>query len=376
MTALVGIMNKRAAVIAADSAVTVTKDGKTKIYNTETKVFQVSNYPVGVMIYSDVEFMGTPWDLILKLFRKKCGDKEHKFIKDYAEDLISFLRDNDFFCDKNVQEEHLTNAFVGYFYRVMDLAQYYSVQDGASENQPPAKEHIHRAILRITEASRQAECCPEWDNYSFDRFASSTKDAFEGLTDFLTKRGAPADMNEAWIEGFYEYFRSSDLDDYTGLVFVGYGSKDIFPSLIEVRISGVYEGRLRYWVGDIEQIDANNSATICPFGQKDVIHSLLKGLRPDLHDYVLDTLESTLDGFKNEIVDALNESGASAKSIDAVLSKDIDKAFEYFAEQLRDKIQKSSVAGVVDAVECFNIDDMAKMAESLISVTNLSLIHI
>ena len=33
MTALVSILNKKAAVMAADSAVTISKDGKTRIYN-------------------------------------------------------------------------------------------------------------------------------------------------------------------------------------------------------------------------------------------------------------------------------------------------------------------------------------------------------
>ena len=39
MTAIVGILNKRAAVMAADSAVTVNTDSGTKIYNTATKIF-------------------------------------------------------------------------------------------------------------------------------------------------------------------------------------------------------------------------------------------------------------------------------------------------------------------------------------------------
>ena len=42
MTAIVGILNKRAAVLAADSALTVVKGDKMKIYNTTTKIFQLS----------------------------------------------------------------------------------------------------------------------------------------------------------------------------------------------------------------------------------------------------------------------------------------------------------------------------------------------
>lgn len=42
MTAIVGILNKRAAVLAADSALTVVKGDKMKIYNTTTKIFRLS----------------------------------------------------------------------------------------------------------------------------------------------------------------------------------------------------------------------------------------------------------------------------------------------------------------------------------------------
>ena len=75
MTAIVGILNKRAAVMAADSAVTVNNDKGVKIYNTETKIFRLSDeHPIGVMIYDNVEFMGTPWDLIFNLYRKERGN--------------------------------------------------------------------------------------------------------------------------------------------------------------------------------------------------------------------------------------------------------------------------------------------------------------
>ena len=63
MTALVSILNKRAAVIAADSAVTITNGDNRKIINTATKIFRLSSKnPIGVMIYSSAEFMGIPWD--------------------------------------------------------------------------------------------------------------------------------------------------------------------------------------------------------------------------------------------------------------------------------------------------------------------------
>ena len=63
MTAIVGVLNKHAVAIAADSAVTM---GDThKVVNCANKIFTISKYhPVAVMTYNNASFMGVPWDII------------------------------------------------------------------------------------------------------------------------------------------------------------------------------------------------------------------------------------------------------------------------------------------------------------------------
>ena len=48
-----------------------------------------------------------------------------------------------------------------------------------------------------------------------------------------------------------------------------------------------------------------------------------------------------------------------------------DDIAEKFHSEMKDYIQDTFVDGIVDAVGSFNIEDMVKMAESLISITNL-----
>lgn len=86
MTALVGVLNKHAVAIAADSAVTM---GNThKVVNSANKIFTLSKYhPVAVMTYSNAAFMGVPWDIIIKEYRKELDDKSFPMLKDYMEIL-------------------------------------------------------------------------------------------------------------------------------------------------------------------------------------------------------------------------------------------------------------------------------------------------
>lgn len=106
MTAIVAVLNKHGAAIAADSAVTM---GNThKVVNSANKIFTLSKYhPVAVMTYSNAAFMGVPWDIIIKEYRKELGEKAFPFLKDYVDDFIRFLHFRHFFCDDKTQRSFL-----------------------------------------------------------------------------------------------------------------------------------------------------------------------------------------------------------------------------------------------------------------------------
>ena len=106
MTAVLGILNKQAVAIAADSAVTIGDPNNHKIFNRANKIFTLSKFhPVGVMIYNSANFMGTPWETIIKIYRKNLSDKCFPTIKHYQEDFISFLKEKHFFSNEEDQKE-------------------------------------------------------------------------------------------------------------------------------------------------------------------------------------------------------------------------------------------------------------------------------
>ena len=71
MTAEIAILNKATAVLAADSAMTL--GGIEKVYRGD-KLFPLSrSEPVGVMIYGNAEFMGVPWETLVKIYRRKVS---------------------------------------------------------------------------------------------------------------------------------------------------------------------------------------------------------------------------------------------------------------------------------------------------------------
>ena len=58
MTAIVGILNRRGVVFAADSAATHKSAAGYKISNNANKIFSLSKYhPVGVALYNNLDFI-------------------------------------------------------------------------------------------------------------------------------------------------------------------------------------------------------------------------------------------------------------------------------------------------------------------------------
>jgi hypothetical protein len=92
MTAEIAIANKTAIALAADSKVTLSNGGQQKTYDTVDKIFSLSKTePVGAMIYGSADFMGFPWETILKEYRRRNPTKVFSTIFDWAADLKSFL---------------------------------------------------------------------------------------------------------------------------------------------------------------------------------------------------------------------------------------------------------------------------------------------
>jgi hypothetical protein len=108
MTAEIAILNKSAVALAADSAITIQTPGGHKIYNTVNKLFTFSKYrPVGVMVYGNSEFMGIPWESIIKEHRRELGDRAHGTLREYVDEFISWLQQAKLLFPESLQNQVL-----------------------------------------------------------------------------------------------------------------------------------------------------------------------------------------------------------------------------------------------------------------------------
>jgi len=379
MTAIVGILNKRAVAIAADSAVTVTSGGSRKIYNTSQKIFKLSDKnPVAVMTYENVDFMETPLDVIIEMYRSERGHKTFKTMEDCSEDFLKYLYKADGFLSESMQRNYCLREMLLFYDKVTVSARARADKEIESERIADEKKkddcyrkHLLDVFKVLTERCKEEGKAINFKNYSIRKYKKYSAPYWEVFEKELLEEPFPEGMKEEFQRSFYEYITSECFYYGSGLVFIGYGSKDLYPSYHSIYVSGIFDGRLRYFVDDHDGISNETRAIIQPFAQDDVMMTMMKGIAPEFLSAVREYHQSSLDKLKSMIVDEIKKADVSPEILEKVANISTEDLQKEHGEKLSSFIDDNYVDGIVDAVESFNIEDMSNMAENLISITNL-----
>lgn len=380
MTAVVGILNKQAVAIAADSAVTIGDSDNHKIFNKANKVFTLSKYhPVGVMIYNSASFMSTPWETIIKVYREQLNEKCFPTIKDYQVDFIEFLRLKDFYTDEDTQKlflENLSLNVINSFIREIG-------QEESSLFESLTQENIKRFLelfeikidsFNLSMASSM-DYCPEFVDYTFEMFDRYSSQTIEQIIQIhFVQHGiafTPELLNKI-KNVIWEVLRKKEsVTSYTGLIFTGFGENEIYPQLVPINISMVINGRLRYYVDKNSEVSISNTmeAAVRPFAQTDVIDTILRGIDPNLDEIYLMNFKKILQKYNDAILESIGDTNP-------VLSQQISELDNSLIiselEELNLQIKRENyIHPLMNAVSSLSKEDLAEMAESLIYLTYL-----
>jgi hypothetical protein len=380
MTAVVGILNKQAVAIAADSAVTISGTNGRKIFNKANKVFTLSKYhPVGVMIYNSASFMETPWETIIKIYRRQLADRSFSTLAEYQQDFIAYLRARRFFIGSGVQIAYLQNFALWLIDGITK-----EIANGRRElldnpNEQNSQEFMHFVETKVDDVqsrfSDEQNCCPDFCGYTlseFDAYARPTLENIIGIRFTSNSLNASAELREKLMLLLFSVLRTKgEYTNYTGLIFTGFGEEEIYPSLIPVNISMVVDDRLRYYIDDnrtAEISDLNNGA-VRPFAQTDVIDTILSGIDPALDEIYLNNF-SSLFGKYNELI--LNAVGDGNPELAAqIRALDTQRIVSEYIQMNLGIEQENYIRPLMNAVSTLAKEDLAEMAESLIYLTYL-----
>ncbi|MGI6481646.1 MAG: hypothetical protein ACOX08_00020 [Methanobacterium sp.] len=336
MTAEIVLMNKDAIAIAADSAVTLTiGHDREKIFSSTHKIFTLSKYhPIGIMIYNDANFMGFPWETIIKDFRKKLGEEACDKVEDYADRFIKFLKNKKEFYDKNAEELYVQHKVYGYFLSIKEII--LNTLDYHLEDE--------RNITSEMINTFSAEICTDvindhynvWKNSKIIQTVPNNQGKYlnDNYSDLITVLKEKTFVNINLSEDnwnkltsiarflFTRYpkylFTKHDLFFHSitsGVVITGFGKEELFPSLKSFSIDGIFNGHLMYRVDDELKVDFHHEAWIVPFAQKDMVYSFMEGIIPKYQIFIDNTLPHLLKKFQNAFIDICSDDFSEDKKM-------------------------------------------------------------
>ncbi|MDR0313649.1 MAG: hypothetical protein LBI14_08620 [Treponema sp.] len=372
MTAEVAILNSQGAAIAADSAVTIRLgSGETKIYYTAEKIFNISEkIPIGIMIYNTAEFMGINWKLIIKEYSSRITDKDKfKKLEDLMKNFIKFLSDFEYEYIEYKQLENLDKICKRSCSKLIEyIRDFYHVEyadklidDTAALKKQVIKFFSSALRKRIDELKNTEIRFPDFSGKYIVSNTEFIKSVVENeLHISLAAKQLQEFINllilEVKLYGLFSYPIDGKQKGYSGVVFVGYGEEEIFPSICSVEIFGKLGVDFLYNLNEPNPIINDRSSIIYPFAQDDVINTFIRGIDPDLQYIILPQL---LLQFL-EITGLVNEEKARNDFVASFVNVIIE---EIIVKKYRDPI--------LDIVASLPTINLAEMAEALINITSL-----
>ena len=172
------------------------------------------------------------------------------------------------------------------------------------------------------------------------------------------------------IEAYYQYLKHDQFLQFTGLIFTGFGEKDLFPRLVPVNVSIVINGLLRYNIDTqkVGVVDINNNACIRPFAQTDVIDTILQGISPELNQLSGHVFGEFLNAFLVELKNINGMPDVVKKQLEKM---NVGEYINKYRGQFNNIVRERYVSPLMGAVAQLSKEDLAEMAESLVYLTYL-----
>ncbi|WP_457299623.1 hypothetical protein [Phyllobacterium sp. P5_D12] len=359
MTAEIAILNRSAVALAADSAVTI---GEDRVWKHTNKLFSMSSSnDIGIMIYGSGDFCGISWEIVIKQFRKHIGKRRFKKLSESIEEFKVFLNK---FITPN---EDISNISI---YQIC-ISTIYSCSKKVS-----ASGKLKRRRQFIGIAEKLADDADEFEtilpNLTRETFKKKFSKSIRGFLEEEMKVHVTNQMHSKVIDVCFERTRRSYASSFvTGVVFAGYGSDEILPSIVELNVDGRYTNTARIWIERKHDLNkALAPAIVMPFAQSDIAYLFMEGMQLEYLKFIENTLAGVLEQKSERLVD---QYVAQANRVveNATQTADNKVLVKAFMREFGKMRQEDVIKPMLKVIASLPKEEMAAMAESLVEITSL-----
>ncbi|WP_461791565.1 hypothetical protein [Pedobacter sp.] len=385
MTAIVGVLNSQGIAIAADSAVTVSGNNIKKVYNRSNKIFTLSKFhPVGIAIYNSADYLGMPLETLIKMYRKKLQDNSFDTLEEYKNDFIEFLRSQ----IGNITPAMRESSFFGF----CSEAHWEIINNTIEtlEGRPEAFEEleedeayaIYHQVVGEEIDKYSAELAKykqaNYTNMDYDTYCKFYENQLLSIVNFIETEidkefegfTILADHAEAIRKMLFSLINIEYIfEKHCGLVFIGFGEMEMYPSSHLVLAGTLIGDDMRIIKGPPVKINPgvpHENANIIPYAQGDVTTTVLTGVDPNYKSEVKQAIKSSFGSASSQIEGLIN---------DTKLSKQIGNALETISNELIDRLEayqwEKITRPLLEILAHMGKEDMSDLAESLVNITSL-----
>lgn len=371
MTAEIAILNKAAVVLAADSAMTI--GGIEKAYPGD-KLFPLSlSEPIGVMIYGNMEFMGVPWETLVKMYRRDRDGKSQPTVQAYTTDLLDFISQANI-CTEDAERNNALAVAEDAFLQIVELVDY-----AAGDGRPSKAQLAKEAKTYVSDLSE----CDVHINHSqatklLSRIQPALNEAIDDIFDqeYCVGKAVRSQLLRAARLSLERHRLSRQK---SGVVVAGFGADELFPASVAVETDGLI-GSLRLDKLDETRIVRNADSTwdkqddadcataaIVPFAQREMVDMFMKGVDPEFLDW-LKSIEELLFDFGQDVSAAIGQLNSHSRK---ALREAAEATTANFLERATDWMRERHSDQIIAVVEQLPKQELADMAEALLSITSL-----
>lgn len=370
MTSEVCLMNRHAAVLAADSATTVTSwtggERETRYFKGANKILQLSNHhPVGIMTFDSADVLDVPWEVVVKTFRAELKDKSFNSIEGYAQEFFNFLERDARLFPADVQKAQVFRAARVYAYL---LAVQVRDQHGGDPADLPNL-FDHRVGVERQELDQKQlpdGLVPAEADLTVAAWLPEMVEQLNGYLDDSVPR--PNDLGPLAELGLWSVLKEPKARlDTTGLVFAGFGDHDVFPSHVHYTSCGVVGGKHIAVEEGRAEITHDIPADLSAFAQRSMIDTFQLGLD---HSVFSDGMACFADALREIVGKVIDESGGDAAKI-ADLEAILRAARQSVVDKWLDGARAKHAFPLRRVLASLPINEMADLAETLVNLQSL-----
>ncbi|WP_068676038.1 hypothetical protein [Oceanobacillus sp. Castelsardo] len=382
MTTQVVIMNTGGIALATDSAVSM--KGK-KVSDAADKLFPLSErHNIGVMTYGVNAMFHIPWEALIKVYNRKLDVRGFDTVKEYMEDFLKFLHQNEFyeFMDEENEERHINHTLSSNMTRLHhELSQKHKrlYRELGKEKQPNEVQEMYmeQAELYLSKRRRELTDKEYPKGFNSNDYVQLVGKYAGNVSELLEQKFERHLFKDEWMDAITEVMIQSIIKDFSdkfsGIIFAGYGKKEIYPTVYLLIIDGKVNHKNKYFIKK-KKINHQIHGIIFPLAKRDRVKGFLDGIHADIEDFIGTIFKNQLamltDTWAEQVKDHLHDE-ADWEEIQGKMSAASMQVYDTYKKELFYYQREKFIDPMLEVVESSSTIELAHLAESLLQISTL-----